>query len=667
MKTPPDRGVDPVQRTCESHERFLRELVRGKYVPLARYILGGLRFGIARRWNSWYPSYFDVEGGCYVLIPGDVDLKHEGNKKDKRVGVVVIDPGFRFMDILRSEYQIEPRDISSVIVTHYHPDHMGGLLEFAAIMKTSKQPCTMYVNSTTFGSFRSLQDTFINVCELCDGQIQELLKYVARDGKLVQARIRAVRVHHNEIGNQHASLGLVLEISQSSSERQSNPGQSVYRIGIMGDTDGSAEYIPEYVREFSNVDVLLLHLGTYSDRKFGHGGKHLYVEGVKNVLSGFGTHLRESGKAGGSSLTNMVVVLSEFGLELAEPPQLYATLRPFIASHSWRLPLIYAQLRGNTTLDETTKNGSVAKFFAKGTLDTIGHVCSPFDQPSNMPSQNTGEAEELLLSIGFLVLSRTGSGLEPAIKRFVQKFSRTLDTTKSKRLEDGISYDSFKKMLRTYLVNEASYEEVRAFFARLIADADFGKTPFPIEHLLRCCRELLLLTHGNLEHADRLLYFADRLWYVSEYAESRALFPGISSAGCAEANTSEVYKWAYRKGAPTETAVRFWAVCAAGALALEDELERHTFENHPDSTGHMLLAARAMFEPLTRDWCNLLIGDIGCTFGLSPFSLPDNTARQDGLKLRSAAGNWISPYDAECFYDEAKGGFNYRTPEQSKA
>lgn len=78
-------------------------------------------FVVARRWNSWYPSFFDAPGGAYAMV-------FPICKETRRNRVAVVDPGFRFLKILR-ELGLSVQDLEACIVTHNHPDHMGGVFE----------------------------------------------------------------------------------------------------------------------------------------------------------------------------------------------------------------------------------------------------------------------------------------------------------------------------------------------------------------------------------------------------------------------------------------------------------------------------------------------------------------------------------------------------------
>jgi len=92
---------------------FLKDLISLKYIgPKEDWEMD--YFQILRKWNSYYPSFYDVSGGCYVI--------HYNGE------YTIIDPGYHTLNILR-ENRIDTRSIQNIIITHNHPDHNGGLIE----------------------------------------------------------------------------------------------------------------------------------------------------------------------------------------------------------------------------------------------------------------------------------------------------------------------------------------------------------------------------------------------------------------------------------------------------------------------------------------------------------------------------------------------------------
>ena len=638
--------IEQIQEQCETHERFLKELVRGTYAYVRSYLPGELSFGIARRWNSWYPSYFDVEGGCYVLIPGDLDPHNPDNEKDTRIGVVVVDPGFKFMDVLRADYQIEPRDVSTVVVTHFHPDHMSGLLEYTTIMNTTKQPCNVYLNETTYATFKSLQNAYITVNELLDGQIQEVMRYVTRDSKYVRVTVKAVGVHHNEIGNQHRSLGLILETTMAESEAFEPNSSTRYRIGILGDTDGSSEYVPFYVHDFHEVDILILHLGTFSNKKLGRGGKHLYIEGVRRVLRQMRSKLEETRGSG------KIVVLSEFGLELADENSLYHKLQPFIESHSWRLPLIFTglYLQRQSDGEDLSDDKEGSRFFARATLEILERACksSPNSISAHQEALTRKEVDELLVALAFQVLAFSSPGLREMVKELQDELADLIGKEKGKRLIDTLPLEKYIRLLDgKELENEIALDPLRKFYQVLVQESCFAQVPLPKDRLIKSCELLIERISRNLEDFTSALWYMDKLSYISKYAESRGI---------------REYRWAYGTGTSIKDLSLFWSTCLTGVFVLRETLEVASFEHQPAKENPLLQIA-AFFQKDAVPWANLLVGDIGCTFGIDPFTAPDDRRRAKGIRIKSADGDWISPHDAECFYDNRSMRISYRAPQ----
>ena len=69
---------------------------------------------LSRQCNSWYPSSFDVEGGCYFF-----NINEE---------IIIIDPGFNTLEEIKKR-ELDLRLIRHVFITHFHPDHFESLIK----------------------------------------------------------------------------------------------------------------------------------------------------------------------------------------------------------------------------------------------------------------------------------------------------------------------------------------------------------------------------------------------------------------------------------------------------------------------------------------------------------------------------------------------------------
>lgn len=221
------------------------------------------RLIIARKWNSWYPSYFDVRGGSYLFV--------------FRNGVVAIDPGFQFTGIIR-QFGINPLDINTIFLTHLHSDHFAGLIEFLTLRhKIGSGNLTLYANDASFQFFKSIIQENTHLRQIVPGlrvEIQSLTEDLAP-----LCNVEVLPAHHREQDGQCSSIGLVFEVPASSGK--------IYRVGLMGDTDGSEGYIEEYYRNYNNVELLIPHIGTVEDGKRPSGDKHLYLDGLQRIVGKF--------------------------------------------------------------------------------------------------------------------------------------------------------------------------------------------------------------------------------------------------------------------------------------------------------------------------------------------------------------------------------------------
>ncbi len=293
--------IDPIAGKIEKRENLLKAILASPpdHMPLHRPEASLL---VARRYNSWYPSYFDVLGGCYAVL-----LAEDAAGRSR---CIVIDPGFGFLHVLRG-LGIEVADVDTVIVSHYHPDHMAGLFEYAALRRTIDEKTRIFLNRTTHDALRSLAGGKVE-CQLLDELRWDTLvdTYRRKDGQYEEARLAVFRTYHTEIGRVNRSLGLKLKFITSAQEKPTRMQDRLIRIlGIVGDTSFEEEET-KLVENVDDCHVVVLHLGSLADRK-GYG-KHLYLGGLQRMLAALAQRVESAGAQA------KLVLISEFGLEHAE-------------------------------------------------------------------------------------------------------------------------------------------------------------------------------------------------------------------------------------------------------------------------------------------------------------------------------------------------------------
>jgi ribonuclease BN (tRNA processing enzyme) len=616
------------------HELFLQNLVRGGYTAFGNYLDGTLRFAVARRWNSWYPSYFDVVGGCYAIIPGDA---RNAALDQGAPGVVVIDPGFGFIETLRREFQIEPQDISAVVVTHFHPDHMAGLLELATIKQTSRSRLQIMVNSTLYQIFHSLHTEYTSVHELKEGQIRRVLGYTATDGTQVSVRVRAEGVHHDEIGNRHRALGLIVEflLEPGTGDLEST---YVYSIAVVGDTDGSAEYVPRYVRDFKSVDGLVLHLGTFKRTSSGEGGKHLYVDGLAHLLREMGVAVR--GEALAHDLPadcRRLVLLSEFGLELAQHEQLYEQLWPTMRSLAWRALFIYAKLRGSGSGGLAEKVAE--SFFARGTLETIAQVA---DRPARTRAARRS-SEEWLAALGITVRDVEDSS-DQQLPALVAAVGRLKAEARSAKFADGATLESY--VVQIEKTAPALLGRVRELWRSLVSEAGTQFGYLDVGAIRDGAERLWEEAVHATENLDTWATYREVEEYVAGYARGHGL----------------AKEWRDVSNPDVPMTRRVESLVGVHALreVLREEQCREP-AGRPAASSNLLQVGQ-LFQELCTDWAHLLVADVGLSLGICPIVPAPRSGytRKRGTWLRTTAGEWIDPRAAEAVHDLRAGSITYR-------
>ncbi len=257
---------------------------------------------VARRWNSWYPSLFDVIGGAYAIIMP--------KQKDDIRNVSIIDPGFRSLYTLRKKFNINVNDIRSCIITHNHPDHISGIFEYITsrhistknkVQKDTRIFCNPTVYEMLNGNCGENNHLFkLNYDYL---QLFETEKTVG---------VKGIRTVHQELSKKWETMGLDFHFNI----KKSDTTLSKFNLVILGDTS----YNPILDKDrflnvlcHNDVKVIVLHIGSsqYKERL----GGHLYSSGLLELLIDINIKLSNKKE-------KVLVLISEWGLEHATRDQL---------------------------------------------------------------------------------------------------------------------------------------------------------------------------------------------------------------------------------------------------------------------------------------------------------------------------------------------------------
>lgn len=280
---------------------------------------------VGRRWNSWYPSYFAVDGGAYAVV----------DPRSARVGDLrgaVIDPGFRALAVLR-KHGVPVSALDSCVVTHNHPDHVGGLFEYLSARNTLNIPTRVFAAQSITpivgdfaGMTTSIQDfdvAPVTLIEPFPPQHHRRLSAVPFATSHVGvgpniAATRGVLLTAEELRNgswiAQATAAIVGDTEYQ--RHRGQPGAAVFdgmRQVLLGDGTGSGGR-PDLLR------FVVLHIG--SAQLKNSRGKHLYLDGLISLVKDI-EHYRDTHAADD---TKLPILISEWGLEHASEAQIRAAL-----------------------------------------------------------------------------------------------------------------------------------------------------------------------------------------------------------------------------------------------------------------------------------------------------------------------------------------------------
>jgi CheY-like chemotaxis protein len=332
-----ERGVPwlpPEQRPL--HVRKLSDVVADREQALAEHFKARAsrmtlppaaepRLVVARRWNSWYPSFFDVEGGAYAIVGAAAE---RGDPP-----CALIDPGFKAVGVLR-RLGVSLASLRTCMITHNHPDHMGGVFEYVTGRHVLGDQTSLFCVPSVAAMLETYAGGQLNVHRFQSQSVDLVGRYRDAQGATRKVEVTAIPTSHHNAGTMmDGSCGLVL-----TSERIDSRGATAtsgYQIEgsayILGDTEYDAkEYGPnasmfERMREpfaLPHLRVAVLHIGC-SQMKEGTG-KHLYLPGIMELLRDIDTIRRR--KVPRAQEQPLLVLVSEWGLEHAPMDQVTATV-----------------------------------------------------------------------------------------------------------------------------------------------------------------------------------------------------------------------------------------------------------------------------------------------------------------------------------------------------
>lgn len=315
-------------------DELLNDLLTTKYIApkesLENIFFNG-KFLFCREWNSYYPSFYNVIGGCYVIQYGR--------------NYTLIDPGYKTIKALLDN-GVDTRLIKNIIITHNHPDHSGGLIELINLLFTQNKEgeyhYSLYLNPGTLELYKYLEGNGLDIFELEYNKEFLLNFHKNDDGSINKFSFISYRAYHKGIGNRQQSISLIFNIQRK---------DQLLRFGITSDTDGSKKYFKHYKKIFKDLFFLVVHIGTLKiKKKFSKADKHLYLSGVYRLLD---------------KLNNVkAFILQEFGMELMPSFSLSQILSNIVFRNGFFFPFLIYNIHSEEK-NENYKENLISLLFPK--------------------------------------------------------------------------------------------------------------------------------------------------------------------------------------------------------------------------------------------------------------------------------------------------------------
>ena len=285
---------------------------------------------VGRRWNSWYPSVFPVMGGAYAVVGPAADHR-ESAAQPGLCPAAVIDPGFRFLEVFRA-IGIPWADLESCVITHNHPDHMGGIFELMAARHALGRKTRAICNPSSCEMLGDCAGYSLDVKQL-DESPMDLFRPYLGGGRWLGVRVKGFKTAHEEIGRQNSSRGVCI---MSEAGAQLNEREVIGELVILGDTEYDRSEHREAIVGMicrPTVNVVVLHIGCSQFKQAT--GKHLYLKGLQQLLSDMDAQLGVIKYRG-----KQLVLVSEWGLEHATGAQVEKAFGRKIAGYNEVSPIL---------------------------------------------------------------------------------------------------------------------------------------------------------------------------------------------------------------------------------------------------------------------------------------------------------------------------------------
>ncbi len=315
-----DISVHELDQRVQHNEDLIAKHYRDKIEqpnPALRRISEPLLI-VARRWNSWYPSFFDIPGGAYaVVFPAFRDTSRKRNIVHNRVAV--IDPGFRFLRILSEDIGLSVSDMESCIVTHNHPDHIGGVFEYIACRHEAGLPTTFHCNASTRKMLAEIAGPKITPQQLPDNNKQEIVlnPYCDTNGTYRSLGVRAFATDHREAGWDSDPRGLILDCHAGPEKEKQEASARTVILGDSAFDQGNPTMDFASVLTETEPKIAVLHIGSAQLKQ--RVGGHLYLKGLARLVQELAAKLERLRRRPDNKL---VVLISEWGLEHATAEQM---------------------------------------------------------------------------------------------------------------------------------------------------------------------------------------------------------------------------------------------------------------------------------------------------------------------------------------------------------
>jgi hypothetical protein len=224
------------------------------------------------------------------------------------------------------------------------------------------------------------------------------------------------------------------------------------------------------------------------------------------------------------------------------------------------------------------------------------------------------------------------------IKHLSGILSKKVQKSHDEKYIDNIPLKAYFYEVNKVFKEKSSRSKLVEYFTLLLNVANFYLKPINLTELQEVNNHLITIMRENFADTFSVLYYLDIINYVIQFIEEKEIF-------CRKEVDTIIKFFDMNDENEIESLKKLWLVgiyCTSlfnETISQFDEkllVRKRNYETN-------LIDISSFFEQNVPNGSNLILGDIGLTFGINPMSIIDTSERLTGIFILTDQGKWVSP------------------------